>query len=166
MDTTVDTPEIREKLWSMMKGIQVAMMTTEDGGHLRARPMAASQSGFDGTLWFFTRASAHKVSEVSSEHHVGITYSDSGKQDYVSLSGTATVVQDKASVEAHWAESLRAWFPKGKEDPDIALLKVTINSAEYWDAPNSTMIHAYGYVKALLTGESPRPGENKKVDFA
>ena len=162
---TEATPEIREKLWSMMKDVKIAMLTTDDGGKLRARPMAASQSGFDGTLWFFTKASSHKVAEVGADHQVGVSYSDSGQQNYVSLSGTATLVTDKASIEAHWAEVMRTWFPKGKDDPDIGLLKVVVDAAEYWDAPNSTMLHAYGYVKAVLTGEPPHPGENKKVSF-
>jgi general stress protein 26 len=68
-------------------------------------------------------------------------------------------------VEAHWAESLRTWFPKGVDDPEAALLKVSVEAAEYWDAPSSTMVHAYGYVKARLTGQSPHPGENEKVSF-
>lgn len=163
---STDTPELREKLWSMMKDINIAMLTTEDGGELRARPMAASQKGFDGTLWFFTRASSHKAEEVGAESSVGITYADARAQNYVSLSGTATLVRDKASIAAHWSEWARTWFPKGQEDPDIALLKVDIASAEYWDAPNSTMVYAYGYVKARLTGEAPHPGENRKVTFA
>ena len=163
---TSDTPEIREKLWSMMKDIRFAMLTTDDAGHLRARPMAASQTGFDGTLWFFTRASSHKVTEVGADHKVGVTYADAGAQNYVSLSGTAMLVADKPSIEAHWSEAIRTWFPKGKDDPEIALLKVTIQAAEYWDAHNSAMVHAYGYVKAVLTGEPPHPGENKKVSFA
>jgi general stress protein 26 len=166
MSATADTPEMREKLWGMMKGIQTAMLTTEDAGHLRARPMVASQQGFDGTLWFFTRRSSHKVAEVGADHQVGVSYADSGKQDYVSLSGTATLVTDKASIEAHWSEAMRTWFPKGKDDPEVALLKVTVEAAEYWDAPNSTMVHAYGYVKAVMTGEPPHPGENHKVSFA
>ena len=83
----------------------------------------------------------------------------------MSLSGNATLVTDKTLIEAHWSESMRTWFPKGKDDPEIALLKVTVTAAEYWDAPNSKMLHAYGYVKAVVTGESPSPGGNKKVAF-
>lgn len=158
-------PEIKQKLWSMMKDIGTAMLTTEDGGKLRARPMAATQKEFTGELWFFTRASSHKVDEVRSEHHVGVTYADSGTQDFVSLSGRATLVTEKATVQAHWAESLRTWFPKGVDDPEAAMLKVTVDAAEYWDAPNSTMVHAYGYIKARLTGEPPHPGENEKMSF-
>ncbi|MDT7952447.1 MAG: pyridoxamine 5'-phosphate oxidase family protein [Acetobacteraceae bacterium] len=157
--------EKKQKLWSMMKDIGTAMLTTEDGGKLRARPMVAAQTEFDGELWFFTRVSSHKVDEVKNEHQVGVTYSDAGTQDYVSLSGRATLLTDKALVMQHWSESMRTWFPKGVDDPEAALLKVVVESAEYWDAPSSTMVHAYGYLKARLTGEPPHPGGNEKVSF-
>lgn len=157
--------EIKQKLWSMIEDIGTGMLTTEDGGKLRARPMHPAQSEFTGDLWFYTRESSHKVDEVKSEHHVGITFANPSKQDYVSLSGRATVVTDRALITAHWSEPMRTWFAKGIDDPEIALLKVTIDTAEYWDAPNSTMIHAYGYLKARLTGESPNPGGNEKVNF-
>ena len=158
--------EAMEKLWTMMKGIGVGMLTTEDGGHLRARPMHISQSEFDGTLWFFTKKGSHKVDEVEAEHDVNVTFADSGKQDYVSMSGRASLVTDKAAIDTHWSELLRTWFPGGKDGPDVALLKVSVSAAEYWDAPSSTMVHAYGYLKAALTGESPQPGGNEKVNLA
>src|SRR3954453_22404096 len=113
-DTSRD--DARQKLWSMIRDIGVAMLTTEDAGDLRARPMVASQTEFDGTLWFLTRASSHKVIEVSADKRVGVTYANPSTQDYVSLSGRATLVTDRPSIEAHWAESARAWFPKGKGD--------------------------------------------------
>ena len=158
--------EATQKMWAMMNDISFAMLTTEDDDNLRARPMVAAQSDFDGVLWFFTRASSHKVDEVQQDQRVGVTYADPSKQDYVSLSGKARLVRDKAAIDAHWGESMRTWFPKGKDDPDIALLKVDVTMAEYWDAPNSTMVHAYGYLKAVVTGEPPHPGGNEKVRFA
>ena len=158
--------EATKKMWSMMKDIGFAMMTTEDGDNLRARPMVAAQKEFDGNLWFYTRASSHKVDEVKGDQRVGITYAEPAKQEYVSLSGKARLVRDKAAITEHWQESMRTWFPKGTDDPDIALLRVDVTAAEYWDAPNSTMVHAYGYVKAVLTGTPPSSGENEKISFA
>ncbi len=152
-----------DTLWKLIRSTKFAMLTTADDGKLRSRPMAASQDSFDGTLWFFTRASAHKVEEVQSEQQVGVSYADPDKQNYVSMSGTATLVQDRATIDAHWGEILRTWFPKGKDDPDVALLRVDVTQAEYWDAPNSKMVHAYGYVKAALTGTPPAAGENEKI---
>jgi len=154
-----------DKLWSMIKDIQFAMLTSEDGDVLRSRPMAVSQKTFDGALWFFTRADSHKVSEVGKDDRVGVSYADPQHQNYVSLSGTASLVRDKAAIEEHWVEPLRAWFPEGKADPDIALLKIDVQQAEYWDAPNSKMVHAYGYVKAVLTGAPPQSGDNVKLDL-
>ena len=157
--------EATQKMWELIKDIGFAMMTTEDEGHLRARPMASAQKEFDGNLWFFTRASAHKVDEVGEDPRVGVTYAEPSKQHYVSLSGRARLVRDKGTIEAHWSEPMRTWFPKGTDDPDIAILKVEVEMAEYWDSPSSTALHAYGYVKALATGERPAGGENQKVSF-
>lgn len=152
-----------DTLWALMKPTQFAMLTTEDDGHLRARPMAASQKDFDGTLWFFTRASSGKVEEVREDQQVGVTYADPSAQNYVSLSGRASIVRDKAAIDAHWSEILTTWFPEGKDGPDVALLKVEVEQAEYWDAPNSKMVHAYGYLKAKLTGTPPAAGTNEKI---
>ncbi len=155
-----------DKLWGMMKSVRIAMLTTDDGGSLRARPMAASQKEFGGTLWFFTHASAHKVDEIETEHRVGVTYADPGAQNYVSLSGRASLVRDQAVIDAHWADILTTWFPKGKDDADTAILRVDVTQAEYWDAPNATWVHAYGYVKAKVTGAAPEAGENEKVSLS
>ncbi len=151
------------KLWELIKATKFAMMTTEDGGQLRSRPMAVSQASFEGALWFFTRASAHKVDEVRKDQRVGVSFADPDRQNYVSMSGGASLVRDAAAIGAHWSEAMRTWFPQGKDDPDIALLRVDVTQAEYWDAPNSKMVHAYGYLKASLTGSPPSPGENEKV---
>jgi hypothetical protein len=60
---------------------------------------------------------------------------------------------------------MSTWFPQGPDDPEVALLKVSVDQAEYWDSPSSTMVYAYGYVKAKLTGQSPDPGDNAKIAF-
>jgi general stress protein 26 len=152
-----------EKLWSLIRHAKFAMLVTEDGGHLRGRPMAASQDGFDGTLWFFTRASSHKVSEVQADSRVCVTYAGTSDQDYVSFSGRARLVRDRAEIDQRWSEILKAWFPGGKDDPEVSLLEVTVDQAEYWDSPNSKVVQVFGYVKAAVTGKPPELGENVKV---
>ncbi len=160
------SPDETKKLWEMIKSIQTAMLTSDDGGVLRSRPMVAAQDEFDGVLWFFTRKGAHKVSEVVHENRVNLSYADSNKQNYVSLSGTTSIVTDASVIKAHWSEAMRVWFPKGSDDPDIAILRIDVSQAEYWDSPSSAMVHLYGYVKAVTTGKSPAPGENEKLTLA
>ena len=153
------------KLAKLIHGIRVAMLTTrEDDGTLRSRPMQTQDQEFDGTLWFFTPASSHKVAEVDHEHQVNLSYAEPGENRYVSVSGTATLVRDRAKIDQLWSPVLKAWFPKGKDDPDVALLKVEVTKAEYWDAPSSTLVKLVGFTKAVLTGRQYRPGENEKLN--
>jgi general stress protein 26 len=164
MTQIADTAAL-QKISELIGDIKVAMLTSEDAGHLRSRPMVAAQKGFAGELFFFTRVSAAKVGEVESHRSVNVSYADADRQNYVSLSGTASVVQDRALIDAHWSEAMRTWFPKGSADPDIAILKVAVDQAEYWDAPSSTMVYLYGYAKAVTTGKAPHPGENERVQI-
>lgn len=159
----------RAKLWSMIKDIRIAMMTTMDAdGTLRSRPMANVQTGqkaFDGVLWFFTRASAHKNLEIAEHNQVNLAYADPDEQHYVSVSGRASLVRDGNKVKQLWSEPLRTWFPNGADDPDLALIRIEVESAEYWDSPSGTMVYLYGYIKSQLTGAPPSPGENRKLAF-
>ena len=156
----------RKKVWELIKDIQITMMVTQNASHeLSARPMAAVQTEFDGVLWFMTRDETPKVDEIASDRKVLLAYSHPTKQDYVSVAGKARVVRDRAKIQELWSEAMRTWFPKGADDPSIALIAVDVDSAEYWDAPSSTLVYAYGYAKARLTGEAPHPGENKRVTF-
>ncbi len=155
-----------DKLWSLIKDIQVAMMTTiDDDGTLRSRPMWIQQKEFDGDLWFFTKASSAKVFEVNQYRQVGLSFAEPKDQDYVSVSGEAQLVRDLEQARELWSESLKTWFPNGLDDPDLALLRVRVEKAEYWDAPSSAMVHLFGYVKSQITGEPPHPGDQRKVGF-
>lgn len=158
--------EQREKVREMIKDIAVCTLVTHDGGRLRARPMHAAGMDADGkTLWFFSQAGTEKNEEVQKDPDVLLSYSDPKTQNYVSIAGKARVVRDVAKQKELWTESMKTWFPKGAEDPSVSLISVTAESAEYWDSPSSTLLHAYGYVKAVVTGQPPKGGENERVRF-
>jgi general stress protein 26 len=83
---------------------------------------------------------------------------------YVSISGNARVVRDRAKAAELWTPFLKAWFPKGLEDPQLALLRVEATEAEYWEAPHGAVVRVVGLVKSLVTGQKYTPGENKRVE--
>ena len=170
MTETQHTPdEVKKKVFEMIRDIKVALMATQDGNGLaHARPMVAvaPKEEFNGTLWFFTRDHSRKVEEIERSQGVLLSYSEPSDQNYVSLTGKAKIVRDQAIVDQLWTEGMRTWFPNGPKDPEIALIKVTAEEAEYWDSPSSVLVYAYGYAKARLTGESPNPGDAGKVEFA
>jgi general stress protein 26 len=153
------------KLSKLIDGIGYAMITTMDSeGHLRARPMATQKTPFDGSLWFFTGASTEKAAEIAIEPRVNVSYSDPGDNRYVSISGRAQLVRDSARIKELWNPVYKVWFPKGLDDPELSLIRVDMEKAEYWDSPSSTMVHMVGLVKALVTGQKlDYAGENEKV---
>ena len=152
------------KLDELIKDIRIAMLTTVDeDGSLRSRPMAAPQAAFDGELWFFSGADTPKVEEAQQHHQVNVSFADPEHQSYVSISGTATLVRDRQKMEELWSPWFRTWFPQGLDEPNLTLLKVDVEKAEYWDAPSSAMVQLYGAVKATLTGQAPQAGEHAKL---
>ena len=154
-----------EKLRELVKDIDFTMLTTVDrDGTLHSRPMSTNgQVEEDGDLWFFTYGNSHKVEEIEREPHVNVSFADPKRQSYVSISGRAKLVRDRAKIKELWKPMLKAWFPKGVDEPDIALLKVFVEKAEYWDSPSSTVAHVYSLAKALITGKQAQLGENKKL---
>lgn len=153
-----------EKLRKLMKDVKFCMLTTVDSeGSLRSRPMALQRSEFDGDLWFFTGKSTEKAHEIQNEQHVNVSFANPDDNAYVSVSGRARLVEDRAKASEMWNLFYRTWFPKGIDDPELTLLKVEADKAEYWDAPNSAVVHLFGVAKAVITGEPPQPGDHEKV---
>jgi general stress protein 26 len=153
-----------KKLDSLIKGIRFAMLTTVcRDGSLRSRPMATQREDFRGTLWFFTSDRDAKVHEIEHDKHVNVSYADPDNNNYVSVSGRATLVKDKVIAKELWNPFYKAWFPKGLEDPRLALLRVSVEKAEYWDSPNSKLVQLGGFLKAVITGQQAKGGENEKV---
>ncbi|MDB5798598.1 MAG: Pyridoxamine 5-phosphate oxidase-related, FMN-binding protein [Paucimonas sp.] len=157
-----NNPELA-KVAEMIADIKFAMLTTaEEDGTLRSRPMSTMQMDAEGNLWFFTSVSSGKVDEAMSQRHVAVNYARADKQDYVSISGTASVVRDKSKMQALWTPWIKPWFPDGLADPALVLLKVSIDEYEFWDAPGSAVKRGYGLAKALVTGKTDALGENRR----
>ena len=141
-------------LFEKIKDVRIAMLTTFDEQHaLHSRPMGTIKPGADNSLLFLTDKESAKVYEVQKDSQVNLSYSNPDSNVYASVSGRASVYRDEAQIAELWSEPMRGWFPKGKEDPNIMILKVTIEKAEYWDAPSSLLVQAYAYARAVVTGE-------------
>jgi len=167
MTLTVNTDEAREKVWDLIKDISIALMVTQGSdGRMLARPMGTQEKDSQNRLWFFTDKNSPKVAQIKSNNNILLSYAEPSENRFVSIYGTAHIVEDQAKINELWTKAVEIWFPKGKTDPNIALICVQPESAEYWDAPSSAFVYAYGYVKSKLTGEPPDGGENQAVRLA
>ena len=158
--------EAIKKINELIKGKTIAMLTSvSDEGHFHARPMAVLDVDFDGDVWFFTKKDSPKVEQIQRESRVNVAYSDPSNQDYVSLAGTGRLVVDKALNEKYWKPQFEAWFPDGLDDPDLSLLKIEVEGAEYWDSPSSTIAHIKGFIQTKVSGEQQHVGDHAKVEI-
>lgn len=155
-----------QTLKEKIENIEVCMFTTLDqSGMLVSRPMATRQMDPDGTLWFFTNEFSEKVEDVEMFENINLAYSDVGKQTYVSIAGSGELVNDRNRIEQLWSPMLKAWFPKGLEDPRLCLIKVIPHTAEYWNATSSKMEQIFKMAKAIVKGKQYESGEHGKVNL-
>ncbi|MCF6506743.1 pyridoxamine 5'-phosphate oxidase [Blastococcus sp. MG754426] len=156
--------EDTRKVAELIKGERFGFLTTTaPGGKLTSRPMTLQEVEFDGDLWFYAERGSHPVEHVTASPQVNVGIGSGGT--WVSLTGHARVVDDLAKKKELWNGGVEAWFPGGPEDPDVVLIKVEGESAEYWDSPGGRLATAFSFVKAKATGERIDAGENRKVDL-
>lgn len=153
----IDTDN-RIRLWDLIKDIRFAMFTTHHhNGHLHGRPMTLQNRAIDedDTLWFFMSRQSEPVQDIGRDNEVNVSFCNPDKQDYVSVSGHAKVVEDTERKHRLWSKLNEAWFPQGADDPDLALVKVVITHADYWDTHHNKLVQLFDMAKAAITGRPP-----------
>lgn len=158
----------REHLWSLIRDIRFAMFTSRHSanGHLHSRPMTTQNKAIDedASLWFFMSRRTEPVADLSAQPEVNVAYADPGADRYVSVSGTAAVVNDPAKTRQLWSKMNESWFPGGVDDPDLALVQVRITHANYWDVKDSKLVQMFKMAKAAVTGTPPaNMGEHAEI---
>ncbi|MBD5785489.1 pyridoxamine 5'-phosphate oxidase family protein [Cellulosimicrobium terreum] len=150
------------KVRELIEDEQIAMLTTvaTDGG-LVSRPMGVQAVDFDGDLWFFAAGDSHKVAEIAQDSAANAAFS--GKSSWVSLSGRATLVHDPDKIRELWNPVADAWFPDGPDTPDVVLIRLHAESAEYWDSPGGRVATLFRLVTTKIAGKPYEGGENETV---
>jgi general stress protein 26 len=162
---TDDISQAKQKLTELMRKARIGMFTTMTAdGKYHSRPMGLQQTDFDGNLWFFTYKDSDKVHDIGVNPEVNISFNDNNENSWVSISGTAEVIDDEQKASQLWNPLLKAWFPEGLETPGLTMIKVGTKSAEYWDSPASKVVNLFNLAKAAaLGGDHANLGENKTL---
>ncbi|HEV7879237.1 pyridoxamine 5'-phosphate oxidase family protein [Bradyrhizobium sp.] len=156
-----DTARNIDRAWELMQKIGFAMLVTRDGDKLRARPMSAYIERDNNAIYLLTDVRRHKDDEIARNPNVNLAFADAGSQKYVSVSGTALVSNDRAKIKALFSTPAKAWWDSA-DDPNIRVLKISPEEAEFWDSPG-TIISYVKMAAAAVTGTRPDIGENRKV---
>jgi general stress protein 26 len=152
-----------ERVWELMESVRFCMLSTWNGSKLRARPMGAFVRRQEGLVYFFTDVRAHKDEEIERYPQVCLAFADPHGQKYVTVNGTAEIVSDRAMIRKLWSIPTKIWWDS-PDDPNIRLIRVRPDEAEYWDTPGN-VVSSIKVAFALATGAHVDYGEHKKVAF-
>ena len=162
MASIISEGEKRQRLSELVSRFDTAMLVTRtDSGGIRARPLSIADSGEDGALYFSTAIESPKVEELEQDPHVAVVMQS--RRRYVSISGVAHLVRDRALIERLWSASWKIWFPQGKDDPSLCVLHVEPIEAAYWDMSGRQGVkYVFQMAKAFLTGTQPPSDQDER----
>jgi general stress protein 26 len=159
-------PRNIRQLRRLLKGMPVGMLTTlTSGGTTHTRPMMVHDIDDGGWLWFLTDRHSRKAWELIHNPQATITFQSPKGDRFVSVQGTAVVIRDDVKLQKLWKPSFRAWFPQGKEAPEIVLVAVRVARAEYWLVPRWRLARLIGATAAVITGKPAEPGRHGILDL-
>jgi general stress protein 26 len=169
MDNT-STEKKLDELYGLIDGMEVALMTTRrSDGRLVTRPMATQDRGPLADLWFVTDIEAHKVEELEADPNVCLGYYDSKSREWVSVSGTARISQDRAKIHELYAPDWKIWFADeggardgGPDDPRLALILVDAHSVHYMKSSPKVKV-LFEIARSFATGDAPELGREEQL---
>jgi general stress protein 26 len=157
----------RARLWELVKDLRFGILTTLDAdGSLSSRPMTTQQTTFDGTLFYVAPDYGPLAEAIAANAIVNVSYADPTAMQFASVSGVAELVRDATEKRRLWSPMVEAWFPNGPDDPHVALIRVDVQQAEYWEAASSRMVQLFAIAKALVSRRPPADlGEHHEVEL-
>jgi general stress protein 26 len=170
-DTPTSTEKKLDELYDLIDDIGTAMMTTRRAdGMLVSRPMATQDRDPMADLWFVTDIETHKIDELENDPHVNLSYLDEGSMEWVSVSGTVQVSQDREKIRELHERDWKAWFPDeggerdgGPDDPRLALMLVDARTVVYMTEKHSRPRTLFEIAKGMVTGDQPDVGRVERL---
>ncbi len=160
-----------DKLYDHIDDIEIAMMTTRrSDGHLQSRAMATQKRAAGADVWFVTTGDSAKIRDLEADPHVNLSYYKDRTREWVSISGLATVTDDRAKIRELYASDWKMWFSEEgdprhgtPDDPRMILIGVTVHAAVFLEVNKPQPIVLYELVKGWLTGSEPEIGEMHRI---
>jgi len=153
----------QERLYDVIKDFDNAMLvTTGRSGRDHARPMHIAEIREDGDIFFATSLDSPKITEIAVNPEVVVTFQ--AERQFAAVYGLAEVVRDPNLIDHLWSEAWKVWFPLGKTDPTLCLIRVDGREGEYWDNAGVQGIkYAFQAAKAYMQGRTPVQDEKQNA---
>jgi len=165
-DIPISQAEAEEKLWEALEDTRTGMLGIVGGEPQHFQPMTGFEDREGGALWFFTRDDTDLARDVEAGGAEAMYTLVTKKTDlYACLGGRLSVVHDRRIVDRFWNPVVAAWYPDGKDDPHLRLIRFDLADARVWINDKGPVKFFYEVAKANLTKTLPDPGDRADVHF-
>lgn len=160
----LDSTEAIAKLKELVEKIKTCMFCTNlSVTPFSARPMGVSEVDADGKIWFLSATGSNKNQEIKQDEKVQLIFADPSNAQFLSIFGEADIFDDEKSIEKTWTPLAKAWFPEGKDDVSLTVIRVHPVDAYYWDTKDGKMISLLKIAAAAISGNAMNGGVEGKL---
>ena len=129
-----------QSFYDKISDIKFTMLVTRNhAGQMHARPFTIQAAGHEGAIRFLSRMDSDAVTEIQHDGNVLLCYADTSQNRFISSAGQASLSQERADIDALWKPADKLFFPEGKDDPQLVVVRVAISRADIWDSDKSRM---------------------------
>lgn len=159
----------QHSLWKLIKGNRFAMLThRHPNGRLHSHPLTTQNRSLEpgDPLYFFVARETELGQRLLADGNVCVSYADPDKDVYISISGMARISENMDTKRRLFNALAKAWFPGGADDPNLELVEVEIQHAEYWNIKESKTRQLFKIASAAVSGEQPVMGEHRELNVS
>lgn len=157
-----------EVLWDLIKDTRFCMLAHRHAdGTLHSHPLTMQNEALDegSSIYFFVSARTEVGQRLRADGNVNLAFANVKDDTWVSITGRASVLEDAQKKKDLFGTIDKAWFD-GPDDPDLELVEVKIEDAEYWNIRENKLLQLLKMGKAAATGTRPKMGEHAELHFS
>lgn len=124
------------------------------GKSVGVRPMGVARADDDGTLWFISANDSNKNKEIASDPHIKLYIHGDVDADFLYLTGTASITEDKSMIKSLWQPPMKVWFTEGEDDPRLSAIRFTPETGYYWDTKHGKLAFMIKSLIGVATGKT------------
>ena len=156
--------DVRDRLWTEIKKQRFGMLGLTGGGQ-HYQPMTAFAEPENGALWFFTRNSTDLAKAVGDGSPAMFVIQAKDQDLQACLGGRLSLDHDRDRIDRYWGPMVAAWFPEGKDDPSLTLIRMDVADASVWLTEGGLIKMAFEIAKANIGKTEPHLGDRANLTF-
>ncbi len=159
--------EALTKLRELVDKIDIGMLCTYPGddGYVHSVPMSRQEIDEQGNIWYLFSANSETYKNLQRDKKISILFAHVGDYNFLSINGIAAISRDEARIDKYWNKFVEAWFEKGKDDPNIRVLKVNVEDAQYWDNKTNKLFTLIKVAASAISGSKLDIGRSGDLDI-